>query len=169
MLNAVADVHYRDDGSARGALLTATDPRFADGVQLVTVEVAYVEPYEPGAFHRRELPVPAQLVARLPTAPDLLVIDGYVTLDAAGRPGLGARAHAQFGVPVVGIAKTRFRTADHALPVLRGRATNPVWVTAAGYDPAAAAELVRAMAGPHRLPDAVRAVDRAARTAGQHP
>jgi hypothetical protein len=50
----------------------------------------------------------------------LLVIDGYADLDPAGRPGLGAHAHAAFGVPVIGVAKSRFRTASHAVQVLRG-------------------------------------------------
>jgi deoxyinosine 3'endonuclease (endonuclease V) len=45
----------------------------------------------------------------------LLVIDGYVDLDPCGGPGLGAQAHAAFGVPVIGVAKTRFRTASHAV------------------------------------------------------
>ena len=36
---------------------------------------------------------------------ELLVIDGYVTLDPDGRPGLGAHAHAEFGIPVIGVAE----------------------------------------------------------------
>jgi len=39
---------------------------------------------------------------------DLLVIDGYVHLDPHGRPGLGAHAHAEIAVPVIGVAKTAF-------------------------------------------------------------
>src|SRR5713226_9214071 len=62
----------------------------------------------------------------------LLVVDGYVDLDPTGRPGLGAHAHAEFGVPVIGVAKTAFRTATHAMPVLRGRSARPLFVTARG-------------------------------------
>ena len=32
----------------------------------------------------------------------LLVVDGYADLDPSGRPGLGAHAHAEFGIPVIG-------------------------------------------------------------------
>jgi deoxyribonuclease V len=39
----------------------------------------------------------------------LLVVDGFADLDPDGRPGLGARAHAEFGVPVIGVAKSPFR------------------------------------------------------------
>jgi deoxyribonuclease V len=46
------------------------------------------------------------------------VIDGYADLDPDGRPGLGA--YAEFGIPVIGVAKSPFRTATHILPVRRG-------------------------------------------------
>ena len=55
----------------------------------------------------------------------LLVVDGYADLDPGGRPGLGAQAHAEFGIPVIGVAKSRSRTATHAVPVLRGSSVRP--------------------------------------------
>jgi deoxyribonuclease V len=54
-----------------------------------------------------------------------LVIDGYADLDAGGTSGLGAHAHAEFGIPVIGVAKSAFRTGTHAIPVRRG-ASAPV-------------------------------------------
>ena len=75
-------------------------------------------------------------------------------------PGLGAHAHAEFGVPVIGVAKTVFRTATHAVPVLRGRnASRPLYVTAAGMSRHDAADMVRHMAGHYRLPDRLRRAD----------
>jgi deoxyinosine 3'endonuclease (endonuclease V) len=65
---------------------------------------------------------------------------------------------------VIGVAKSRFRTATHAVPVVRGSAVRPLFVTAAGMPGAEAAELVRRMAGRHRLPDALRRADTLART-----
>jgi deoxyribonuclease V len=94
---------------------------------------------------------------------DLLVVDGYVDLDPDGRPGLGAHAHREFEVPVVGVAKTAFRSAVHAIPVCRGQATRPLYVTAAGLARTEAAQLVKHMAGGYRLPDALRRVDALAR------
>ena len=94
----------------------------------------------------------------------LLVVDGYADLDPGGRPGLGAHAHAAFGIPVIGVAKSRFRTATHAVPVVRGPAVRPLFVTAAGMPGAEAADLVRHMAGRYRLPDALRRADTLART-----
>jgi len=95
---------------------------------------------------------------------DLLIIDGYVDLDPGGSPGLGAHVHEQLGLPVVGVAKTEFRTASHAVVVRRGGSTRPLYVTAVGVELAEAAAMVAGMAGPHRIPDALRRVDELART-----
>ena len=85
----------------------------------------------PGEFYLRELP-PLRAVLEDLSGLGLLVVDGYADLDPSGRPGLGARAHAEFGLPVIGVAKSRFRTATHAVPVLRGSSVRPLFVTAAG-------------------------------------
>jgi deoxyribonuclease V len=125
-------------------------------------DIAEVDQYEPGAFFRRELPCLRAVLSGVAHL-SLLVVDGYVDLDPGGRPGLGAYAHAEFGVPVIGVAKSRYATATHAVPVTRGGATRPLYVTAAGIPAGEAAEMVRAMAGAHRLPDALRRVDQLAR------
>src|ERR1700743_3103125 len=66
---------------------------------------------------RRDLPVRR---AAIPASEELamIVIDGYVDLDPAGRPGLGAHVHTEYGVPVIGVAKTPFATATPATQVL---------------------------------------------------
>jgi deoxyribonuclease V len=92
------------------------------------------------------------------------VVDGYADLDPGGRPGLGARAHAEFGVPVIGVAKSRFRTATHGVPVVRGSSGRPLFITAAGMPGADAADLVRRMAARYPLPDALCRADTLART-----
>jgi deoxyribonuclease V len=65
---------------------------------------------------------------------------------------------------VIGVAKTAFHTATHAVPVRRGTSARPLFVTAAGMPRDEAAELVQHMAGQHRLPDAIRRADTLART-----
>jgi deoxyribonuclease V len=159
---AAADVHYPPSGGARAALVLASDATFSTIVGERTVFTEHVAPYQPGEFYRRELPPLRALLADIGVL-DLLTIDGYVTLDPDGRPGLGAYAHAEFGVPVIGVAKTRFAPAVHAIPVFRGTATSPLYVTSAGIPPADAADLVRSMAGEFRLPDALRRADTLAR------
>jgi deoxyribonuclease V len=162
---AAVDVYYPTSGGATAALVVADDPAFGTLVEERTVHLADVAPYQPGAFFTRELPAVRAVLAG--TGPvDLLVVDGYVHLDPSGRRGLGAYAHDEFAVPVVGVAKSAFRTATHAVPVLRGEATKPLFVTAIGIAEADAARLVREMAGPYRLPDALRRVDALSRGTG---
>ena len=58
-----------------------------------------------------------------------------------------------------GVAKSAFRTAIHAVPVLRGTSARPLFVTPAGMPRDDAADLVRHIAGRFRLPDALRRAD----------
>jgi deoxyribonuclease V len=156
---AATDVHYLSSGGARAALVMTNDATFSSIVSEKTVVVPNVAPYQPGEFFRRELPPLRAVLAEAIAEVELLVVDGYVDLDPHGRPGLGAHAHQEFGVPVIGVAKTRFAAAVHALPVVRGRSTRPLFVTAAGIPAVDAAAMVHAMAGKFRLPDALRRAD----------
>jgi deoxyribonuclease V len=156
------DVHYPDAGGARAALVVAVEPRFATLVEEHVAWLDQAEPYEPGRFFVRELPAIQAVLARA-EALDALVIDGYVDLDPAGRPGLGGHLHAVVGIPVIGVAKTPFLAATHAVAVRRGGATRPLHVTAVGVPVGEAADLVAGMAGPYRIPDALRRVDALAR------
>jgi deoxyinosine 3'endonuclease (endonuclease V) len=106
---AAADVHYLSIGGARAAAVLAADAAFAHVLAERTAVVPRVPPYRPGEFYLRELP-PLRAVLEDLSELGLLVVDGYADLDPRGRPGLGARAHAEFGIPVIGVAKTRFRT-----------------------------------------------------------
>jgi deoxyribonuclease V len=161
-LFVATDVHYLASGGARAAAVVSTDAAFAHVIADRIELVPEVQPYRPGQFCLRELPSLHAVLDGL-AGMTLLVVDGYADLDPDGRPGLGAHAHAEFGVPVIGVAKTAFRTATHAIPVLRGTSTRPLYVTAAGMPGADAADLVRSMAGQHRMPDALRRVDTVAR------
>ncbi|HSR83515.1 MAG TPA: endonuclease V [Streptosporangiaceae bacterium] len=156
------DVHYLDESTARAAMVAACDSRFSLVTSTGTATTSVDAQYQPGAFFRRELP---PLLTVIPARDELalIVVDGYVDLDAAGRPGLGAHVHAKLSVPVIGVAKTRFRTATHASEVLRGGSSRPLYVTAVGLTIADAASLVGDMAGRHRVPDAIRLADRLAR------
>lgn len=151
------DVDYRGDGAVAAAVGFR---EWADDVPTVerTLAIDRVEPYEPGAFYKRELPCLLALLADV-ERPELIVIDGYVWLGE--RPGLGAHLWRALGeaVPVVGVAKTRFASAS-AAEVVRGTdAKRPLYVTAAGVSAEEAAEWVRAMHGPHRLPTLLKRVD----------
>jgi deoxyribonuclease V len=158
------DVHYPPQGGARAALVTAWEPRFARIAEEHVRWLAEAAPYRPGLFYARELPALRAVLADLGYPVTLVVIDGYVDLDPQGRPGLGAHLHADLNVAVIGVAKTAFRTAVHAVAVRRGNARRPLYVTSAGIAVEHAAALVTGMAGRYRLPDALRRVDALARS-----
>lgn len=161
-LVGAVDVHYPSTGGARAALVVAADETFATIVAERVQWLDTVAPYRPGSFYTRELPAIRAVLAGGPTL-RLLVIDGYCDLDPSGRPGLGAHVHQNTGIPVIGVAKTAFHTATHAVAVRRGNASKPLYVTVAGVPVAEAVPLVAAMAGLYRLPDALRRVDALAR------
>jgi deoxyribonuclease V len=160
---AAVDVHYPASGGARAAAVLAADTSFSDVVDEWVVTVTEALPYQPGAFYLRELPALRAVLARQDQL-RLVVVDGYADLDSHGRPGLGARLHAELGIPVIGVAKSAYRTATHAVPVLRGTSSRPLFVTAAGLPRDDAADLIRHMSGRFRVPDALRRADALART-----
>ena len=98
--------------------MVAADATFARVLGERTMVVAEVAGYRPGEFYQRELP-PLRAVLHDIAGLGLLVVNGYADLDPGGQPGLGAHAHREFAVPVIGVAKSAFRTATHAIPVLR--------------------------------------------------
>ncbi|MGH3404904.1 MAG: hypothetical protein ACRDRJ_20710 [Streptosporangiaceae bacterium] len=150
------DVHYLSTGGARAAAVLAADAAFAHVLAERTAVAARVPPYRPGEFYLRELPCAARGPGRSERA-------GPASCRRLRRPGPPAAGPAwarmptaEFGIPVIGLAKSRFRTTIRAVPVQRGSSLRPLFVTASGMPAADAADLVRRMAGRYRLPDALR-------------
>ncbi len=154
------DVDYRDTGVT--AACVGADA-WTD--ELARIEVVVRSPgrpaaYQPGAFYERELPYLLEALARMP-ALEVTIVDAYVWL-GPGQPGLGKRLHDARGGLVVGVAKTRFAGAE-AIEVRRGDSDRPLYVTAVGLDPAAAARHVAEMHGEFRIPTLLRRADALAR------
>ena len=167
MLIAAVDVAYGPTGAAAACVLFHAWGDAAPASAHVAA-IAEVAAYEPGAFYKRELPCVLAVLRSLGDArPDVIVIDGYVWLSGGGRPGLGAHLHEALGgaAIVVGVAKTGFAGGGFAEEVRRGDSARPLYVTAAGVEPAVAAAWIRAMHGPHRIPTLLKRVDRLCRDA----
>jgi deoxyribonuclease V len=156
---ACLDVAYSDK-AACAAGITFRDWPDASAVEERVVAVADVQPYQPGQFFRRELPCLLAVLRELPPV-EMVIIDGYVWLGGADKPGLGAHLHQALGgrTAVIGVAKTRFRGAEDACQVFRGTSLRPLFVTAAGIALESAAELVRSMHGRNRIPTLLRRAD----------
>ena len=160
---ACVDAHYSERATAAARILFRRwdDCQPADEQAIVG---PLARPYRPGHFYERELP--ALLAVLGDAVVDAVIVDGHVWL-ADQLPGLGAHLHEVLGgrIAVVGVAKRRYRGSTFARPVLRGKSGRPLWVTAAGMDPALAASAIQGMAGAHRIPDLLRRVDALARRA----
>lgn len=158
------DVDYREDGTAVAALVLFAEWADEAPTAELAVRVAEVEPYEPGALFRRELPCLQAVLQASDVAADVLVVDAHVWLSADGQPGLGAHLYEALGrrTPVLGVAKNPFSGAP-AQEVLRGDSARALYVTAAGLPVEVAAAHIHSMAGPHRLPTLLKRVDRLAR------
>ena len=154
------DVAYGAAGaSASGVLFHAwTDGESAGEI---VMQLGPVAEYKPGRFYRRELPCLLAVLDIVQEPLETVVVDGYVWLGDGNVPGLGACLFESLkgGTPVVGVAKSTFAGACHAIPVFRGGSRRPLLVTAAGMDPVAAARNVAAMHGRHRIPTLLKRAD----------
>jgi deoxyribonuclease V len=161
---ACIDVHYRADLTIAGCVLLRDWPDERPAHEIVT-RVGPVKPYHAGRFYERELQPALQVLRLTPEPPTTVVIDGYVWLDARGTPGLGAHLFRSLNeaIPVVGVAKSRFRDSAFAVRVVRGSSTRALYVTAAGLSPDTAARCIERMHGRHRIPTMLRRVDQLCR------
>jgi deoxyribonuclease V len=162
---ACLDVAY-GDAAAYAAGVVFRDWPDATPLEERVVPIVGVHPYQSGQFFRRELPCLLAVLKALP-AVGVVVVDGYVWLGGTDEPGLGGHLYQALGehTAVVGVAKTRFRRSECACEALRGKSTRPLFVTAAGMSPECAAEHVRSMQGPYRIPTLLKRVDDLCRSA----
>ena len=161
---AAFDVHYTSTTAYAAAIVFPT----WDSATPVTRHTAATSPvgeYEPGKFYMRELPPLLKVIRQLSGDVHTYVIDGYCHLSTDLKPGLGAYLHDALARPktMVGVAKNPYRRSEHAEKVYRADSTRPLFVTAIGMEASVAAQHVQSMAGPYRIPDLLKAVDRLAR------
>jgi exodeoxyribonuclease-5/deoxyribonuclease V len=156
------DTYYQAD-RAKTVCLAFKDWAAAEATRTEEEIRSGIAPYEPGSFYKRELPCILSLLRTIPLQEvSAIVIDGYVVLDDAGQPGLGARLHASIGgaVPVIGVAKTSYATlSENKRAVYRGESRNPLYITAAGMDLDIAAACIQSMSGPNRIPALLKQLD----------
>lgn len=159
------DVHYsKNDAVAVGVLFQ----NWADAEVLkeVVVSISPIAEYQPGEFYRRELPCVMALLDQLKVEPGYLIVDGHVYLDDSHKPGLGKHLYdaLQGKVPVIGVAKRRFRDTPSDSAIFRGKSNRALYVTAAGLDRTAAKGFILQMHGRYRLPTMLRRADQLSRS-----
>jgi deoxyribonuclease V len=162
-MKAALDVYYTGNKAWASCVVFES---WTDGVPLKTIRVSLpgVRPYRPGRFFERELPPLLAVLEEAGGQFSRILIDGYVHLNN-DRPGLGAHLHRALPKPatVIGVAKNPLAVADRFKPILRGRSTKPLFVSASDDDLDEAAAAVAGMHGPYRIPTLIRLADRIAR------
>jgi len=161
---AVLDVAYLAKAAGVACVLADSWTAPAPVVEISKHVACILAKYESGCFYKRELPLLRTMIDGLECRPAVFVIDGYVWLGATNKPGLGAHLFESVGraIPVVGVAKSRYRDDTWSARVLRSKSRRPLFVTAAGLDQTRAAELVLRMHGKHRIPSLLQRADRLA-------
>lgn len=162
-VNLALDVYYHPDDSVAGLLF---DDWESDQVaETLLKSIPEVAEYEPGQFYKRELPCLLALIADVKPELETIVIDGYVTLEADQRPGLGTCLYQELGeeIPIIGVAKSRFNQTPAETEILRGNSQNPLFVTALGIPLTDAQQKIKSMHGPFRIPTLLKQVDQLCR------
>jgi deoxyribonuclease V len=122
-----------------------------------------LEEYAPGEFYKRELPCIEKLLHKMDLKKiSTIIVDGYVYLDDAGKPGLGAHLYHRCErlIPVIGVAKTPFANNTNLVKlVYRGKSSKPLYVSSIGVDPEEAARSIQHMHGEFRIPSILKKLD----------
>lgn len=123
--------------------------------------------YESGAFYKRELPCILSLLKKIDLKEgDLIIVDGYVTLDNSGKIGLGGYLYESLDkkYPVIGIAKNGFASEDDLRKtVFRGESKTPLFLTTVGIDSDDIKIKVENMFGAYRIPTLLKKLDQLTR------
>ena len=158
------DVYYsQNDAIAAGVLFKNWAD--ADVVNELIIPVSPIAEYQPGQFYKRELPCVMTLLEQLEVLPDYIIIDGYVYLDDAHKPGFGKYLYdaLQGKVAIIGVAKKRFKGTPSDTVVFRRESKRALYVTAVGIEQTEAKYFIMQMHGHYRLPTMLRRVDQLSR------
>ncbi|MDW9379533.1 endonuclease V [Chryseobacterium sp. JV558] len=161
------DTYYYED-YANTVCIAFKDWTSEQEVEVFIEQTAVSSEYESGAFYKRELPCILSLLTKIALKPeDIIIVDGYVTLDNDGKIGLGGHLYEalekQF--PIVGIAKNGFTTPDsQRRSVFRGESKTPLFVTTKGMDVDEVQLKVEQMHGIYRMPTLLKKLDQLSRT-----
>ncbi len=183
------DVYYYskpdEDGNtycAAGVLFEKFESNLPAAIQTIRGKEP-ISPYIPGRFKDRELPCIIKLLNEFKIyAPEIntIILDSYVKLLDNNGSKIESLGDALFNelnslsflgyssnISIIGVAKTRFgykkdsRLLKYCVPVYRGlEAINPLYITSIGCDVKEAAENIKNMFGPNKLPDMLSIADR---------
>jgi deoxyribonuclease V len=163
-MKLAVNVHF--DGTQANAAAVAFDAwDAAEAARTYVSRITHVEKVPRGELDLRELTCVMQLLREHDLAPELVLVDGFVHLDADETPGLGQHLYRALGgtVPIVGVSKKRLPGLSAQFEVMREEEAPPLFVTCAGIDIGAAKARLRAMHGRKRVPTLMKLAARLAK------
>ena len=160
------DTHYYDD-HANTVCIAFEDWTSEIESGIFTEKTPISSGYESGAFYKRELPCVLSLLKKIDLKEgDIIIVDGYVTLDNDGKIGLGGYLYEALDqkYAIIGIAKNEFASPDsQRRDVLRGESKTPLFLTAKGADVDDILPKVKRMHGAYRIPTLLKKLDQLSR------
>ncbi|KFF10550.1 endonuclease V [Chryseobacterium soli] len=161
------DTYYYED-YANTVCIAFEDWTSESESEIFTEKMAITAAYESGAFYKRELPCIISLLQKIPLKDgDLIIVDGYVTLNDEGKTGLGGYLYKALDqkYPVIGIAKNEFNAPDSQRRcVHRGESKTALFLTVKGADIDDIQVKVEQMHGSFRMPTLLKKLDHLSRT-----
>lgn len=166
MMKLAVAVHH--EGQRAVAAAVAFDEWAApEALKVYTSHIAHVEKAAARCeLELRDLPCILQLLREHALEPELILIDGFVHLDAQQQsPGLGQHLHHALGgrSAVIGVSRTAKPGTPAQFEVMREEETRPLIVTCVGIDLGAAKARLRTMHGRKRVPTLLKLVARLAK------
>lgn len=161
---ACLDVHYYDDYACAAAVVFNTWSSTAP-IKEYSEVIQWNKKYKSGKFYQRELKPLLKIIEIIEEPIQLYIIDAYCYLSDDHSPGLGVFLYKALNeqVPVVGVAKNRYKNTHIAEVVFRGQSKKPLYVTSVGISQVQAASNIAIMAGKFRIPDLLKIADQRAR------
>ncbi len=154
---------YYFDNKAKTVCLAFESWTTCEKHEIYSETIENVESYISGEFYKRELPCIVSLYKKIKMENvEAIIIDGFVYLDDKEKLGLGGHLYKELDskIPVIGVAKTNFATIEiNKRELLRGKSSNPLYITAIGINLDKAAELINSMSGPNRIPTTLKKLD----------
>lgn len=176
-MKLAVDVYYFEnnkDYRVSGVLFeewSSSDPKQTSAITHFSSKE--LSPYIPGNFKDRELPCIMKLFEEefdLKNI-DTIIIDGYALLGKEGHciNTLGVALHQELRnlgydqINIIGVAKTKYHDKslmEYCIPIFRGSAINPIYVSSIGINSKEAASNIKSMHGKNKIPELLKLVDR---------
>lgn len=160
------DTYYYED-FAKTVCIVIEDWSSEQEKEIFNEKTKITSEYESGAFYKRELPCILSLLEKIPLKPnDIIIVDGYVTLNDDGKIGLGGYLYEALNrkFPVIGIAKNGFSSPDSKRRhIFRRESKSPLYLTAMGIDVDEVIPKIVEMHGTYRIPSLLKKLDQLTR------